>query len=210
MSTNRSAQALALSVLLDALAGVRELATQGRTDLTRRTPLLESVFDFHSDQPADLYGADHDYHHGLNLAADVFGRGFGTPDELVKLAFQVLTLSGRLWASETAGTRLRTALVAARRQQVAFGIEHDYTMQSIAQAYVDAVVPLGARILVAGDPVWLTQERIAAQVRALMLTAMRAAILWRFLGGSLWSLWLRRRMWQQLFAKLTREPSLTG
>ena len=49
------AQALSLCALLDCLTAVRELATQGRTDLGRRSPLLDAILDFDGAEPATLY-----------------------------------------------------------------------------------------------------------------------------------------------------------
>lgn len=196
------AQALSLCALLDCLTAVRELATQGRTDLARRSPLLDAILDFDGAEPATLYGPAFDFAPGARAGAAMFSRTFTQSDELLRLAAEIIALSSRLRQSASAGAKLQTALQTAIRQRDAFGISHDYTVQSFAQAYVDGVAPLGARIMVSGDPTWLKQERVAAQIRALLLAAMRAAILWRHLGGSLWSLWLRRRTWQARFAAI--------
>jgi high frequency lysogenization protein len=46
---------------------------------------------------------------------------------------------------------------------------------------------------VQGNPVQLAQPAVVAQIRAVLLAAMRSAVLWRQLGGSYWDLMLRRR-----------------
>lgn len=199
------AQARALCALLDCLTGVRELATQGRTDLARRAPLLDAILDFEGADPEALFGSGYAFAPGAQAGATLFSRSFTQTDHLLRLAAEVLALSSRLRQSKTAGDRLHAALQPALRQKQAFGVTHDYTIQSFAQAYVDGVAPLGARILIAGDPTWLKQDRVAAQIRTLLLAGMRAAILWRHLGGSLWSLWLRRRTWQARFAGIAGE-----
>ena len=52
---------------------------------------------------------------------------------------------------------------------------------------------LRPRVLVQGNPHYLGQAPVVAEVRAILLAAVRSAVLWRQLGGSLWDLLLRRR-----------------
>ena len=61
--------------------------------------------------------------------------------------------------------------------------------------YADCISPLGARVLVQGNPVYLSQATVVGEVRAALLAALRAAVLWRQVGGSYWDfLWSRRAM----------------
>ena len=198
----RRLQAQALSALLDAIQGVRDLASQGRTELTRRLPLLNAVFNFQGDTPAVLYGDTFEFATGLKIGATLSARSWGQGDDRLRLAVQVLALSGRLWRSPNAGKRLSDAIESARRQQQAFGVGHENTLQAMAQVYVDTIAPLGARIMVSGDPTMLTQDRVVTQIRALLLAAMRAAILWRHLEGSVWSLYFMRSRWHREFTAL--------
>ncbi len=195
----RRFQAQALSALLDAIQGVRDLASTGRTELTRRIPLLEAVFNFDGDTPVVLYGQTFDFNPGLKIGAALSARSWGQGDDRLRMAVQILALSGRLWRSASAGKRLSEAIESARRQQLAFGVAHENTLQAMAQVYVDTIAPLGARIMVSGDPAVLTQDRVVTQIRALLLAAMRAAILWRHLDGSVWSLYFFRARWHREF-----------
>lgn len=45
-----------------------------------------------------------------------------------------------------------------------------------------------------GDYNYLQQARIANQIRALLLAAIRSATLWRQVGGSRWQLLLQRKI----------------
>ncbi|MBK8283863.1 MAG: DUF489 family protein [Ahniella sp.] len=165
-------------------------------------PLLDAVFNFEGDTPQVLYGDAFEFTAGLNIAAALSARSWGQGDERLRMAVQVLALSGRLWRSPSAGKRLSDAIESARRQQQAFGVGHENTLQAMAQVYVDTIAPLGSRIMVSGDPAVLTQDRIVTQIRALLLAAMRAAILWRHLDGSVWSLYFMRGRWHREFSAL--------
>ena len=51
----------------------------------------------------------------------------------------------------------------------------------------------GPRVLVQGNPHYLGQADVVAEIRAVLLAALRSAVLWRQMGGSLWDFVLRRR-----------------
>jgi high frequency lysogenization protein len=66
---------------------------------------------------------------------------------------------------------------------------------SLAETYTQTISTLRPRIMVSGDPVRLADAAVADQVRALLLGAMRSAVLWRQCGGTrLGLLFGRRRM----------------
>ena len=44
-----------------------------------------------------------------------------------------------------------------------------------------------------GNPHYLGQAAVVAEVRAVLLAAVRSAVLWRQMGGSLWDFLLRKR-----------------
>ena len=47
--------------------------------------------------------------------------------------------------------------------------------------------------MVQGNPHYLAQADVVAEIRAVLLAALRSAVLWRQMGGSFWDLVLRRR-----------------
>ena len=77
----RRNQAQALSALLDAIQGVRDLASTGRTELTRRVPLLEAVFNFDGDTPVVLYGDGFEFKAGLTIADTIFDAPYLATDK---------------------------------------------------------------------------------------------------------------------------------
>ena len=59
--------------------------------------------------------------------------------------------------------------------------------------YADTISHLRPRVLVQGNPHYLGQAGVVAEIRAMLLAALRSAVLWRQLDGSLWDFLLRRR-----------------
>ena len=47
--------------------------------------------------------------------------------------------------------------------------------------------------MVQGNPHYLGQADVVAEIRAVLLAALRSAVLWRQMGGSLWDFLLGRR-----------------
>ena len=66
-------------------------------------------------------------------------------------------------------------------------------LSALGTLYADTVSQLRPKVMVQGNPHYLGQPSVVAEVRAVLLAAMRSAVLWRQLGGSLWDFLLRRR-----------------
>nr|MBA3485935.1 DUF489 family protein [Lysobacter sp.] len=66
-------------------------------------------------------------------------------------------------------------------------------LSALGALYAETLSHLRPRVLVQGNPHYLGQATVVAEVRAVLLAAIRSAVLWRQLGGSLWDLLLRRR-----------------
>jgi high frequency lysogenization protein len=58
-----------------------------------------------------------------------------------------------------------------------------------------------------GDHNYLQQTRIASQIRALLLSAIRSAMLWRQVGGNRWQLLLQRKALAAQVDNLLRSSS---
>ena len=56
-------------------------------------------------------------------------------------------------------------------------------VSNLASIYLDIISPLGPRIQVTGTPAHLQQPQVQHKVRALLLAAVRSAVLWRQVGG---------------------------
>ena len=70
-------------------------------------------------------------------------------------------------------------------------MEDERTVADNCQAFRQ--IKLRPRVLVQGNPHYLGQANVVAEIRAVLLAALRSAVLWRQLGGSLWDFLLRRR-----------------
>lgn len=70
-----------------------------------------------------------------------------------------------------------------QRQLQHFPVTHATILARLADLYRTNLSPLKPRITVVGNPLYLQQPGHAQRVRALLLAAVRAAVLWHQLGG---------------------------
>ena len=68
----------------------------------------------------------------------------------------------------------------------------------LAELYSNTLSRLKPRIVVHGNPLHLADPKRVEQIRSLLLAGIRAAVLWRQVGGSQWRLLLRRSEYAML------------
>ena len=73
------------------------------------------------------------------------------------------------------------------------GSTHPDVLAALGTLYADTISHLRPRIMVQGNPHYLGQAGVVSEIRALLLAAVRSAMLWRQLGGSQWHFLLARR-----------------
>ena len=84
-------------------------------------------------------------------------------------------------------------LAAIAPQAEAQGSVHPDVLAALGGLYADTISHLRPRIMVQGNPHYLGQAGVVSEIRALLLAAVRSAMLWRQLGGSQWQFLFARR-----------------
>ncbi len=190
------ARVLALAGMVQALAQVRRIADTGQSDSEVIETALDSVFRIDAESPSAVYGDVAALRPGLKLLRDYFGKqGQGDPPQdtqLPRLALAVLQLERRFSNHEMA-SNVHDGIVKLAPDAQRQGSSHPEVLAALGRLYADTVSHLRPRVLVQGNPHYLGQADVVAEIRAVLLAAVRSAVLWRQLGGSLWDLLLRRR-----------------
>lgn len=189
--SRRDARILALAGMLQALAQVRRIADTGQADSQILTTALDSVFRIDAESPAAVYGDENALRPGLHLLRDYFGNQI-QDTQLPRLALALLQLERRFSRDEMAG-RVHDGIVALAPEAARQGSAHPDVLAALGRLYADTVSNLRPRVIVQGNPHYLGQAAVVAEIRAVLLAALRSAVLWRQLGGSLWDFMLRRR-----------------
>ena len=183
---------LALAGLAQALAQVRRIADTGQANENVLATALDSVFRIDAESPAAIYDGRASLRRGLTLLRDYFGNR-ARDEQLPRLALAVIQLERRFVRDEAMTEQVLRGIHAQAGTAEASGSTHPDVLAALGALYADTLSHLRPRVLVQGNPHYLGQAAVVAEVRAVLLSAVRSAVLWRQLGGSLWDFLLRRR-----------------
>ena len=183
---------LALAGITQALAQVRRLADTGQADGAHLQPLVESLFRIDAETPAAVYGGVPAIAPGLRILQAHFGNQSRDP-QLARLALALLQLERHFVADEDAARGVRERIEALSPLARERGPLDREVLAGLGRAYVEHISPLRPRIMVQGNPHYLAQADLVGEVRAALLAALRSAVLWRQLDGTLWDFLLRKR-----------------
>ena len=192
MSRPLSERVLALAGVVQALAQVRRIAETGQSDATAVQTVLDSVFRIDANTPQEVYGRATDLAPGLRLLRDYFNKE-ASDDGLPRLALAVLQLERRFVSETNTVAAVAAGIAEIADQAESAGSAHPEVLSALGALYADTISHLRPRVMVQGNPHYLGQPGVVAEIRAILLAAVRSAVLWRQLGGSYWDLLFSRR-----------------
>jgi high frequency lysogenization protein len=178
----KETRVLALAGIFQAVALVRDIARTGECENEALEASLASVFKLESDSAADVFGGSVGIRRGLRvLIEQIEGNDRDLP--LFHMLVNVLKLERSLARHAETNRHLGEALAGMQRQLQHFPVTHPTIIARLADIYSSNLSALKPRITVVGNPLYLQQPAQAERVRALLLAAVRAAVLWHQLGG---------------------------
>ena len=182
---------LALAGLAQALRQVRRIADTGQSESGVVSTALDSVFRIDAPSPTGVYGDVASLRPGLRAVRDYLGNR-GDDPLLPRLALAVTQLERRFSRDDAMAARVHEGILALAPTAERLGSGHPDVLAALGTLYADTVSHLRPRVLVQGNPHYLAQPGVVAEIRAVLLAAMRSAVLWRQLGGSPWDFLFRR------------------
>ncbi|MGB0935971.1 MAG: high frequency lysogenization protein HflD [Colwellia sp.] len=103
--------------------------------------------------------------------------------EITRYIVGLINLERRLAKKPKKLSELGSRIQDTQRQLEHFSLTSEPLLANFASIYSDIISPLGARIQVMGEPSILKQTNNQYKIRALLLAGIRAAVLWRQVGG---------------------------
>jgi high frequency lysogenization protein len=195
---------LALAGLVQGLKQVRRIAETGQADASVLATALDSVFRIDAESPEAVYGSVGDLRPGLVLLRDYFSNR-NKDEALPRLALAVLQIERRFVRDGAMVQQVQDGIAAASPLAERLGSSHPDVLAALGKLYADTVSNLRPKVMVQGNPHYLGQADIVSEIRALLLAALRSAVLWRQMGGSLFDFLLGRR---QMLAAIESELKL--
>ncbi len=192
MQNPHSDRVLALAGLAQSLQQVRRIAETGHSDAGAAQPVLDSVFRIVAPSPAAVYGGVPALAPGLRLLDGYLSNRADDP-LLPRLALATVQLERRFAGEPATLQAVGNGIEEIAPRALELGSAHPEVLSALGTLYADTISHLRPRIMVQGNPHYLGQPGVVSEIRALLLAAVRSAMLWRQLGGSQWHFLLARR-----------------
>jgi|TARA_B110000211_G_C14092019_1_gene559689 high frequency lysogenization protein len=197
-SNKHEQQTIALAAIFQAASLVEQLARTGDIPAAELELLITSLFKQSPDSFDDIYGSKPNLQAGFHGICKMMGDDSlkskqDIKPEVMRYALSIVHLEGRLRKNSHMMNQLGESIQSSVRQADHFHITHESVIGSLADTYKQTLSTLSFRIKVSGNPQILQNSLNANKVRALLLAGIRAAILWRQVGGRRWHLLFNRK-----------------
>lgn len=192
MSRPVSERVLALAGLAQSLQQVRRIADTGQSEAAVVQTAIESLFRIDATNTADVYGSVAGVSSGLRLVRGYLGEG-NKDEALARLGLSVLQLERRFIRDGSTASAVHSGIIDISAQARTLGSTHPDVLTALGTLYADTISHLRPRVMVQGNPHYLAQPAVVAEIRAILLAAVRSAVLWRQLGGNYWDFLFSRR-----------------
>ncbi|MFQ3190673.1 MAG: high frequency lysogenization protein [Paraglaciecola sp.] len=188
MSTNNNHRFyesnIALAGLCQAAALVKQIARNNDFDSQALTTSLNSIAITNSENTEQVFGDTDKLSLGYQTILSQLGNQSTIKDvEVTRYIANLLSIERKLSSSKKTMAALGERISNIQRQQLHLDISDSQMLSNLASIYTDVVSPVARKIQVAGDPEILKSPGNQHRVRATLLAGLRAAVLWRQLGG---------------------------
>jgi len=187
-------QVLALAGIFQAAVAVDDIAFNGSLDQQVFDISLQSLFAFEADTPQDIFGGTDNLHRGYRALDEYLGGELRSGSRnIAHYVLSMMKIASRLTRDGDLSANLIERLRDIQRSGNEFEMSRSAVVIKIDGLYQETISNLQPRIMVAGEQNYLQNTETAARVRMLLLAGIRAAVLWRQLGGSKWKLLFARK-----------------
>lgn len=207
--SNLREQTIALAGVAQAARLVDQLSKTGSYPLEFLETSVNSLFSFDIDKAEECFGGLPGVRLGLqNLCALLANQRESEQREMTRYLFAMLQLERRFAADSAMRDVVRSRLAHASFNAEHFASNVNTICRSVSGTYQDTFSTLPQRIKVTGSAQHLENEHNADIVRSLLLAGIRAAYLWRQLGGRRWKLPFQRQAMLRCAQDLSRSLGL--
>ncbi len=198
-------QVIALAGVAQAAQLVDQVARTGEADPLALEASVKSLFQFDPETTEAVFGGLDGVGNGLTALNSLLQNGGYS-----RMQQQARYLSGMLFLERKVSARSDLLeVIHSRLEHAAFRADHFSSdiggvLSSVAGIYQDTISKFKYRIQVSGDMAHLQSPQQAEKIRSLLFAGIRAAILWRQVGGRRWHLLLKRPAIQRELDTLRR------
>ncbi len=198
-------QAIALAGIAQAASLAQQLATTGRVDEDALTASVGSILKIDSESVTDIYGGLAGVKLGLTeLNTQLTGHRIHNPEQ-ARYSASIVFLERQLVKKPDLLKTISSGIDKATGQAEHFGLLHENVLASLGDLYHTTISTLQPRIMINGEEEYLRNPAIVNKIRAILLSGIRSAILWRQCGGARWRFLIFRKKLQLEIERLLLE-----
>lgn len=198
-------QTIALAAVYQASSLAHELANSG----TIRDPKgwetsLNSLYKIDASSTEDVFNNDMT---GLAMGLNALIKSFNKDAHymnIIKYTITLLSLQGKLSSRDDMMNQISQGLNGSKVLQTADDMLNDAVITKLANIYSQTISQMQPRVIVAGQPFHLKNPATTEKIRAVLLAGIRAAMLWRQVGGTQLQLLFKRKAYIEEAKSLLR------
>jgi high frequency lysogenization protein len=173
---------VAFAGMCQAASLVQSVAKDGHCNDNGFATSIKAIMNLNPASTIDVFGHEENLKVGLNTLID--GVNSSSPgSEITRYMISLMALERKLSARPEIMSQLGDRIDTLVRQTEHFDLFDEQMISNIASVYLDVISPIGPRIQVTGTPAVLQRPTNQHKVRALLLSGVRCAVLWRQVGG---------------------------
>ncbi|HFQ5340578.1 high frequency lysogenization protein HflD [Vibrio vulnificus] len=173
---------IAFAGMCQAVALVQQIARNGHCDQDAFETSIKAILNTNPANTLDVFGNESQ----LKLGLECLVKGIDstpTGSEVTRYLISLMALERKLMDRNDAMSQLGDRIQMVQRQTEHYDLFEEQMISNVASIYLDVISPIGPRIQVTGTPTVLQQTSNQHKVRALLLSGIRSAVLWRQVGG---------------------------
>ena len=186
---------------------IHEIANTGTCNQRAFEASIKSILVTEWNATEEVYGGIEGVSYGLDLLTDLFNKENKQRDmEIARYVLGIVYLEKKLRKNQALDKKLMAGIERAKAQAESFhSATHENVIANLADVYAETISTIEPKIMVAGDPSYLTNTHYSNKIRALLLALMRSTILWLQKDGSRWHLILQRKKVIEMAKQVRRE-----
>ena len=182
--TSRRSQSIALSAMCQSALMIQQVSKGVILNKDSLICLFNGITTTDPKSVLDVYGSVDVLADGAKLVQyQLSGNATKKDIEVTRYLAGIMSISKKLLKNQSALSALTDKLTDIQRRLSHFEIDDPSIIQNFAECYSEVLSPLSQKIQVIGNPALLQQKSVQHKVRALLLSGVRAAVLWRQMGG---------------------------
>ena len=188
---------IALAGILQAAELVEKLANTGTAPAENFETSLASILKINPATIEEIYDGQVNFMPGLSLGFDALGTVLeqkkNEGSQRLRYSVGLIHLQGKLQSNEALMEVLGSRLQQMEAKLEHFELTHERTLAALASIYEDTLSTFRFRIQVTGNAMHLQNPAVVNKIRSALLAGIRAAMLWRQVGGKRWHFFVYRR-----------------